>query len=198
MLRSHVSSTWHQNRQLDLTLLPCGPYLRIVEREIIYSLSKLRESLDSIDTQITKLFRKDVLGLAKVFDYIIFDCAPGISPVTEIAIRLSDLVIVPTIPDYLSVYGLNGFVESIWGYKAHGLPIPKKPPKVLITRMHNGISQHIEVLQSLRAEAANPRCHYQMFQMQVPTSAALVTAIMTDGMPTFTQKYTKPVISGCP
>ncbi len=196
MLRSHVSSTWHQNRQLDLTLLPCGPYLRIVEREIIYSLSKSKASIDSIDSQITKLFRKDILVLSKAFDYIIFDCAPGISPVTEIAIRLSDLVIVPTVPDYLSVYGLNGFVESIWGYRAHGLPIPKNRPRVLITRMHKGISQHVEVLESLRTEAADPACRYNMFEMQIPTSAALVEAITMAGMPTFTQKYTKPVISG--
>ena len=91
-------------RQLDVALLPCGPHLRVVEKELIYELAKADYGFNAMDGQITKLFRNDVLSLAKYFDIIFFDCAPGISPVTEVAIRIADLVIVPTIPRLLIGY----------------------------------------------------------------------------------------------
>ena len=144
MIHRQILGTWHQARQLNVGLLPCGPHLRVVEKELIYDLAKAKFSISSMDGQITKLFQNDILPLGKHFDFILFDCAPGISPVTEIAIRLSDLVIVPTIPDYLSVYGLNAFYESIWNYKAKGLPSPKQMPSLLVTRMQKNIRQHRE------------------------------------------------------
>ena len=105
MIHPTVCCTFHQNRQLDVALLPCGPKLRSVERQMTYELARTTFAFASADGQIAKLFKSDLLPLARLYDYILFDCAPGISPITEMAIRLSDVVIVPTIPDRLSVYG---------------------------------------------------------------------------------------------
>jgi chromosome partitioning protein len=195
MIHRQILGTWHQARQLNVGLLPCGPHLRVVEKELIYDLAKAKFSISSMDGQITKLFQNDILPLGKHFDFILFDCAPGISPVTEIAIRLSDLVIVPTIPDYLSVYGLNAFYESIWNYKAKGLPSPKQMPSLLVTRMQKNIRQHREVLEGLQEGATQPNAPYKIFAAQIPTSAALVEAIMKEDGLTFIQKYTQTVIS---
>ncbi|MDR3462454.1 MAG: AAA family ATPase [Beijerinckiaceae bacterium] len=195
LVHRRVSGTWHQGRQLDMGLLPCGPHLRVVEKELIYELANTNHSITSIDGLITKLFQRDIIPLGSIYDFILFDCAPGISPVTEIAIRLSDLVIIPTIPDYLSVYGLNAFYDSIWKFKAKGLPSPKNPPSVLVTRMQRNVRQHREVLEGLQQGAAALNSPYRLFLSQIPTSAALVEAIMKDDGLTFTQKYTKEVIS---
>jgi chromosome partitioning protein len=110
-IREAVSRTTHRNNPLRISFLPCGPHLRLVEREIIYSLTK-KYSMKAIEGQTWKLFVQEFLPLNILYDYVIFDCPPGISPLTEAAIRASDLVIVPTIPDFISVFGRMLFARS--------------------------------------------------------------------------------------
>lgn len=69
--------------------------------------------MHAIEGQLWTLFQDDFVPLAAIYDYILFDCAPGISPMTEIAVRGADLVLVTSIPDYLSTYGLDAFVQTI-------------------------------------------------------------------------------------
>lgn len=190
-----VCATSHKGEQLAVALLPCGPRLRSVERELIYELAISKHSLFAADGQMLKLFKTDIMPLAESYDYIIFDCAPGISPVTEIAIRLSDLVIVPTIPDRLSVYGLNAFYENIWQIKTKSLPPPKAKPTILVVRMNRSIRQHVDVLDELRRAVIEVDSGYAMMEAEIPTSAALVAALMMPEYPTFVQKYTQSVIS---
>lgn len=190
-----ICGTLHKNKQLNVALLPCGPRLRKAERELIYELARGNFSITAADGQITQLFKKDIMKLADDFDYILFDCAPGISPVTEIAIRLSDLIIVPTIPDRLSVYGLNAFCESVWDDTIKSMPEPKALPSVLIVRLDRRISQHRDVLSSLEQGALDPNRGYNLFSAQIPTSAALVDALMKPDGLTYIQKYTPAVVS---
>ena len=61
--------------------------------------------------------------------------------------------------------------------------------------MNKGIRQHQEVLEALKTRAEREDAGYTMLTSQVPTSAALVEALMKPDYPTFVQKYTAPVIS---
>ncbi len=93
-IRHAVSRTTHKGDPLKISFLPCGPHLRLVEREIIYTLTERDYSLRAIEGQTWKLFEQEFLPLRQTYNYVIFDCPPGISPLTEITIRASDLVIV--------------------------------------------------------------------------------------------------------
>ncbi len=194
IVRTQISAVTHEGEQLNLSLLPCGPHLRIIERELLYELTGRDLSMNAIDGKIWQIFSKDFAALKKAYDYIIFDCAPGISPVTEAAIRIADLVVVPTIPDYLSVYGLNAFHGSIWAQKSSGLPKPKSAPHILITRLQ-GIRQHKTIVEQLVAGAQKEGTAYRLVKASVPQSAGLADALMKTGFLTFTQKYTTPIIA---
>ena len=194
LIHPTICGTFHGGKQLDVSLLPCGPKLRQVEKEMIFERARANFALTSLDGQITRLFKTDILPLNKLYDIIIFDCAPGISIVTEVAIRLSDLVIVPTIPDRLSAYGLTSFYLNIWHSNIKTLPAPKAKPSILIVRMDQRIRQHKEVFAELQNGAAEADAGFNLFRCHIPTSAALVAALMKPEGATFAERYTPQVV----
>lgn len=191
-IRANVSLTTHQNEPLCLSLLPAGPYLRLVERELIYELTGRKYSMHAIEGQLWKLFQEDFVPLAETYDYILFDCAPGISPMTEIAVRGADLVLVTSIPDYLSTYGLDAFVQTIWGTgrKRQSRLAPKLLPHVLVTRYQQQVRQHQQTMLRLEEEAAAEDAGFRLLNTRIPQAAALSEALMPrDVPPTFSGKY---------
>src|SRR2546428_2036361 len=47
------------------------------------------------------------------YDYIICDCPPTFNPVTKNALWASDAYVVPTVPDFLSTYGIGLLQRSV-------------------------------------------------------------------------------------
>jgi cellulose biosynthesis protein BcsQ len=47
--------------------------------------------------------------VADSYDLVLFDCPPGISMFAEAAIELSEFIVIPTIPDYVSRLGIFAF-----------------------------------------------------------------------------------------
>ncbi len=192
-IQSGVSLTVHKNAPLSLSLLPSGPHLRLVEREILYELTERKFSMHAIDERLWKIFHEDFAPLAAAYDYVFFDCAPGISPMTEVAVRAADLVLVASIPDFLSTYGLNAFVETIW--RRSGRPAnhikPKSAPYVVVTRFQAQVRQHQQTLARLQAEARAEDAGFHLLETRIPQAAALAEALVpTDGaLPTFSAKY---------
>ena len=192
-IQSGVSLTVHKNAPLSLSLLPSGPHLRLVEREILYELTERKFSMHAIDERLWKIFHEDFAPLAARYDYVFFDCAPGISPMTEVAVRAADLVLVASIPDFLSTYGLNAFVETIWrrsGRQASPIK-PKSAPYVLVTRFQAQVRQHQQTLARLQAEARAEDAGFHLLETRIPQAAALADALVpTEGaLPTFSAKY---------
>ncbi|MGU3362409.1 ParA family protein [Methylobacterium sp. M6A4_1b] len=191
-IRNQISVTMHRNEPLALALLPAGPYLRLVEREIIYKLTARNFSMRAIDGKLWTIFEDEFVPLAKRYDYILFDCAPGISPMTEVAIRGADLVIVTSIPDYLSTYGLDAFIQTVWGNedRRHDSVVPARQPHVLVTRFQPQVRQHQHTLARLQAEANAEDAGFRLFATRIPQAAALAGALMPRrDPPTFSGKY---------
>jgi chromosome partitioning protein len=185
-----ASNVSHGGNPLQISLLASSSELRLLERELIFELTKQGFGLDAI---VGKLFRimKDRLGRTRrKYDYVIIDCAPGISAVTEVSIRLADLVIVPTIPDFLSTYGLKSFCKNLWrNGSAEGAPRPKALPWVLITRKRP-VREHERTVELLRNERKLSTPSFQSFETIIPEATAVSVALGTSNpFPTFVQKW---------
>ena len=187
--------------ELAIDMVVASPRLRLLEREIVLRLAEKNYGLRSLEGQSLKVLDEALAYLRAHYDVVLFDCAPGISAFTEVAIRLADMVIVPTIPDYLSTLGFDAFRASVWE-NAHvtrsTLPRPRRRPLVLASRVHAQKIQHRDTLISLRDEAEEADAVYEMFDTEVRNLAAIERAMDPENFPyapSFEQKWYNAVDS---
>jgi cellulose biosynthesis protein BcsQ len=92
-----------------LDLLISTPEFRYIER---YALEKwVNQGFDirQLNTRFSRLTHSAIENVSDNYDLVLFDCPPGISMFAEAAIELSEFIIIPTIPDYVSRLGIFAF-----------------------------------------------------------------------------------------
>ncbi|MFG1374824.1 AAA family ATPase [Xanthobacter oligotrophicus] len=196
-LARDISHVMKAGEPLAIDMVVASPRLRLLEREIVLRLTEKNYGIRSLEGQSLKVLQEALAVLRARYDYVVFDCAPGISAFTEVAIRLADMVVVPTIPDYLSTLGFDAFRASVWE-NAHvtrsALPQPKRRPVVLASRVNGNKIQHRETLASLRNEANEPDAVFEMFDLEVDNQASIERAMDPENFPyapTFEQKWNR-------
>lgn len=194
-VRNNVSNVSHLNEQLSISLLPSSPELRHFEYRIIYDLTQRKMSWSDITKGLSAVMSGQLARARKSFDFILIDCAPGISVLTEVSIRLADLVIVPTIADFLSTFGLQAFciTMSDRGLVANTRKSARRP-HVLITRRRQ-VNIHAQTAEQLRNEATAEKPAFDVFRTEIPEAVAVAGALgQIDRFPIFSQKW-GPVVT---
>ncbi len=167
-----ASDVSFKGKTLSLDLIPSSPRLRKTERELIFDLTKKGYSMEALQNQVGKRLRDD-LNLLKVdYDVILFDCPPGISVMTETVLAASHLIVVPTIPDFMSTLGLDLFtgdiMKNLRNRDIDTLPV------VLATRFDNTSHQQV-VLGAMRDAASAKETEFAMFKTVIPLKAGFAT-----------------------
>jgi cellulose biosynthesis protein BcsQ len=168
-IRECVSDVTHRGNQLAISLLASSPELRMFEQVLTYKLTKQRHSIEEIVSRVWTLMKEQLGKTKRSFDYVIIDCPPGISMLTDVSIRLADMVLVPTIPDFLSTYGLQAFCRSIWKGPLAERSLfkkPKGPPHVLITR-ERAVNEHRTTVAQMENERSAEEPSFLCFS--IPT-----------------------------
>jgi len=177
---------------LDLSLLPCSPSLRVVERLAARGNGGGYAEAESAARDLLRADLRDRLGGS--YDWVIVDCPPGLSLFAEAAIAASHAVVVATVPEYLSTFGLSAFVDSLWSRPADEGPAPEARPMVLATRVQATETHHRDTLEDLRAAAAAEGSRFGMFETVVPKSAQLASALEPPAGPVgYKSKYGRSV-----
>lgn len=181
-----VSEVTHLGNNLDISLFASTAQLRITEREIIYGLTEKGYGLNGIEGKTKAILSRDLERLRQVYRYIVFDCAPGISAFTAAAVALADLVVVPTIPDFLSHLGLIAFTRRIIGEQRDRTALP---PYVLITKKKptNHHDDYVDLIRKMSNQSGAP---FRLLDTIIKETQAFPTALeMTGQYPTYSMKY---------
>jgi cellulose biosynthesis protein BcsQ len=148
-----------------VSVIPSSPELRLIEREMIVFLSRRRRNLLEVERVVADILDAQMKDLRARFDYILFDTAPGISALTEAALRSSEVVIVPTVPDFISNLGLEAFCKNVfWSNRGGG---DQRKPWV-IANMVKPSPYHRAMLDEMRLEAASEDGGFHMFKLEIP------------------------------
>jgi cellulose biosynthesis protein BcsQ len=191
LVQRNASSITHLSEStLPISLLASSVNLRITEREIIHHLTKNGYSMTAIEGQATKRLGADIKSVSRTFDYIILDCAPGISAFTAAAVSLAELVIVPTPPDFLSIYGMQAFVRRVYPELVSGHNSPRKP-HVVVSRKR-AVKEQDMYLKLLRDLAKRKDAEFGLFETIIPDDPA-VSAAAGKRDQTYSQKYPLPI-----
>jgi chromosome partitioning protein len=185
-----ASNVSHGGVPLEISLLASSSELRFLERKIIFKLTRKKFDLDTIVETLFGVMRDQLARTKRKYDYVLIDCPPGISAVCEASIRLADLVIVPTIPDFLSTYGLKAFCKNLWTDEwTEREWSPKALPRVLVTRKRR-VREHDRTIEFLRNERKVASPSFRSFETVIPEAVAVAEALGTrDPFPTFIRKW---------
>jgi cellulose biosynthesis protein BcsQ len=84
------------------------------------------------ESRLQALLREILDELSHCYRYVLVDCPPGQTVLAEAAIRRSDLVLCPTVPDWLSYWGLSSldeYLQELFEHSAH-----KPPARFVLTK----------------------------------------------------------------
>ncbi|MCF6329521.1 MAG: AAA family ATPase [Henriciella sp.] len=183
----NASDVTFKGNTLPIDLVPATPGLRRAERELIYTLTEQGFAMSAIEARVGRLLSADLTRLRKQYDVIICDCPPGISAMTEAVLAAAELIIVPTIPDFMSTLGIDVFVGDVMR-NLKRREITHKPV-VLATRFDNSANQNI-VLNAMREGAAEQETEYNMFRTVIPNLVEFAANPMElNANPTLSQKW---------
>lgn len=176
-VRGNISAVNHLGKRLAVSILPSSPELRTFEHRLLHDLTQMNMSWTKIINGLYATVQTHLTETRKHFDYVLIDCAPGISVLTEVSIRLADLVMVPTIPDYLSTYGLQNFCATL-SHRGLTRRIRHKSglPHVLITRRRR-VLIHEQTSNDLRLAASETSPAFQVFQTEIPETVKVADAL---------------------
>ncbi len=166
--------------QVDLVI--STPEFRYVERDALTKMIGQGFDVPRTAQRLSRLTGSAIESISQGYDLVLFDCPPGISLFAEAAIELSEAIIIPTIPDYVSRLGIFAFrkralrsmeqrrftEERIW---------------TLITKFEPANTLHLSEADLLRSQ-------FNVFETMVPQTEAIARAAeWSDHRRTLEQKY---------
>ncbi len=135
--------------------------------------------LVDVDLRLTDFVGHTILQhyfdeIAEDYDYIICDCPPNFNPVTKNSLWASDAYVVPTIPDFLSTYGiglLQRSVNKLFSNQSKETFIGPVLGGIILTRIRANVRLHATYCDRVRAEYPQ-----QVFKHTISDSIVVASA----------------------
>ena len=166
----------------SLDLLISTPEFRYIERHALEKWVSQGFDIRQLNTRFSRLTHSAIENVADSYDLVLFDCPPGISMFAEAAIELSEFIVIPTIPDYVSRLGIFAFRKRALR-SMEQRRFTDDRIYTLITKYEAGNSLH-------QSEAALLKDQFNVFETRIPQAEQIARAAeWSDHKRTLEQKY---------
>lgn len=117
------------------------------------------------------------------YDFVLIDCPPSLGLVTLNGLRISDYYLIPTIPDFLSTYGIPQIIKRVEDFsEAAGHRI--EPIGIIATKVRTQSPVHTQQLRLLQQEKDAP-----LLKTVVPENSEISGAAEYRDVSTLRQKW---------
>ncbi len=165
-----------------LDLLISTPEFRYIERHALEKWVSQGFDIRQLNTRFSRLTHSAIENVAESYDLVLFDCPPGISMFAEAAIELSEFIVIPTIPDYVSRLGIFAFRKRALR-SMEQRRFTDDRIYTLITKYEAANSLH-------QSEAALLKDQFNVFETRIPQAEQIARAAeWSDHKRTLEQKY---------
>lgn len=117
-----------------ISALPSHPQLRLRELTLEEEWYSRSGTPTTLSDALTSYFGGAFAGLDSLYDIILFDCPPHLSPLARAGLALADVFVMPTIADSVSIWGTKQFSDWVGKFIAPDLP---QRNFVLVTRFRD-------------------------------------------------------------
>ncbi len=117
-----------------ISILPSHPQLRLREMGLEEEWYTRAGTPTTLSTALAAYFKSAFAPLGSLYDVILLDCPPHLSPLARAGLSVSDVFITPTIADSVCTWGTKQFSEWVSKFVAPDLP---ERNFVLITRFRD-------------------------------------------------------------
>ena len=117
------------------------------------------------------------------YDFVLIDCPPSLGLVTLNGLRISDYYVIPTIPDYLSTYGIKQIIDRVGAF-ADTIGKSIIPMGILATKFRAQSPVHNNQLNILKKQQDAP-----LFDTVVPETSDIAAGAEYRAVSTMRQKW---------
>lgn len=167
---------------IPLDLLISTPEFRYIERHALEKWVSQGFDIRQLNTRFSRLTHSAIDNVSDSYDLVLFDCPPGISMFAEAAIELSEFIVIPTIPDYVSRLGIFAFRKrALRSMEQRRFTDDRIWTLITKFEQHNSLHQ---------SEAAMLKEQFHLFDTRIPQAEQIARAAeWSDSKRTLEQKY---------
>ena len=127
-------------------MLPSSLDLIDIQEEVIKAPRGIFSVIRPVD-----LLDKSLRKIKQKYDYILIDCPPNLGVITRNGLKVSDVYIIPTVPDVLSTYGIPQIISRVNKFSKE-LEKEIKPLGIVITKYREQSALHKRTVKELRKD----------------------------------------------
>ncbi len=171
-------------RQGWISSLPSHPQLRLRELNLEEEWYSRAGTPTTLSEALTKHLREAIDPLLPLYDLILLDCPPHLSPLSRAGLSLADAFVTPTIADSVSTWGTKQFSDWVGKFITPDLPSRNF---VVITRFRD-----TKYARSVASDLREIYLKDRWFGPTIPESVHILNAMdraAPDSYDTFRGKY---------